>query len=186
MRKNFGAKPYLYPQPVLIVAAYDIQGKANAMNVAWAGMSEGHHIRMCLSNNHRTVNNILMLRAFTISVGTVDKVAACDYLGIVSGNTETRKLEKAGFTVTKSEFVNAPIINELPLTLECKLKSYDLETGEMVGEIVNVSADESIVTDDKIDTSKLHAICYGPINHHYLRIGEEVGVAFEDGEKLIY
>ena len=184
MRKNFGAKPYLYPQPVLIVSAYDENGKANAMNAAWGGISESHQVRMCLSNGHKTVKNILTMGAFTISVGTLEKVVECDYLGIVSGNSEPNKMEKAGFTTTRSEFVNAPIINELPLTLECKLISYDKETCQMVGDIVNVSVDESILTDDKIDPEKLQAISYDPVNHYYLKIGEKVVDAFEDGEKL--
>lgn len=184
MRKNFGAKPYLYPQPVLIVAAYDENGKANAMNAAWGGISESNEVRMCLSNNHKTVKNIIDICAFTISVGTVSMVSACDYVGIVSGNSELNKMEKAGFTTYKSEFVNAPIINELPLCLECRLISYDDDSCQMVGEIINVSADESILTDEKIDPKKLDAISYDPANHYYLRIGEKVGDAFEDGEKL--
>lgn len=184
MRKNFGAKPYLYPQPVLIVAAYDEDRKANAMNAAWGGISESNQVRMCLSKGHKTVKNILAMGAFTISVGTVSKVVECDYVGIVSGNDEPNKMEKAGFTTSRSEFVDAPIINELPLALECRLISYDLEDCQLVGEIVNVSADESILTDGKIDHEKLQAISYDPVNHHYLRIAEKVGDAFEDGEKL--
>lgn len=184
MRKNFGAKPYLYPQPVLIVAAYDENGKANAMNAAWGGISESNQVRMCLSNGHKTVKNILKTNAFTISIGTVSKVVECDYVGIISGNTEPNKMEKAGFTTIKSEFVNAPIINELPLALECKLISYDKESCQMIGEIINVNADESILTDEKIDYRKLEAISYDPVNHFYLKIGEKVGEAFEDGEKL--
>lgn len=184
MRKDFGAKPYLYPQPVLIVAAYDAKGNANAMNAAWGGISDGHHIRMALSNGHKTVSNIIASGAYTVSVGTLSKVAECDYLGIVSGNKIRNKIEHVGFTTTKSKFVNAPIINELPLTLECKLISYDRETGQMLGDIVNVSADESILTEEKIDPFKLEAISYDPVNHYYLKIGEKVGDAFEDGEKL--
>ena len=184
MRKNFGAKPYLYPQPVLIIAAYDEIGKANAMNAAWGGISESNQIRICLSKGHKTLKNILATGAFSISVGTVNKVTECDYLGIVSGNDEPNKLEKAGLTTTKSEFVDAPILNEFPLALECRLVSYDKDTCQMVGEIVNVSADEEILTDEKIDYQKLQAISYDPVSHYYLRIGEKVGDAFEDGEKL--
>lgn len=184
MRKNLGPKPLLFPQPVLIVAAYDIDGKPNAMNVAWGGVSDSHHVTMCLSGNHKTVSNILITGAFTISIGTVSSVIACDYLGIVSGNNEQNKLEKAGLTTSKSEFVNAPIINELPFTLECKLVSYNRESGKLIGEIVNVSVDEEIMTKEKIDIQKFQPICYDPANHYYLRIGEKVGDAFEDGEKL--
>jgi flavin reductase (DIM6/NTAB) family NADH-FMN oxidoreductase RutF len=155
MRRNFGAKPYLYPQPVLIIAAYDEIGKANAMNAAWGGISESNQIRICLSKGHKTLKNILATGAFSISVGTVNKVVECDYFGIVSGNDEPNKLEKAGFTISKSGFVNAPIINELPFALECRLISYDKESCQMIGEIVNVSADESIITDEGIKLNEL-------------------------------
>lgn len=184
MRKNFGARPYLYPQPVFILAAYDNEGKANAMNVAWGGIIESNKISLCVGEGHKTVQNILGKHSFTVSMGTVDTVAACDYLGIVSGNDEPNKLEKAGFTITKSEFVDAPIINELPMCLECKIVSYNLETSMMIGEIINVNADESIITDGVIDYKKLKAISYDPVNHLYLKIGEKVGHAFEDGKKL--
>ena len=107
MRKNFGAKPYLYPQPVLIIAAYDETGTPNAMNAAWGGISESNQITMCLSSSHRTVENILDTREFTVSVGTVSTVTSCDYVGIVSGNNEPNKMPKSGFTTTKSEFVNS-------------------------------------------------------------------------------
>ena len=184
MRKNFGSKPYLIPEPVLIVAAYDEKGIANAMNVAWGGMCDSHHVIMCLNGNHKTVKNILYSAAFTISVGTSSYVAECDYLGIVSGNEVKNKMAKSGLTTIRSGFVDAPIINELPLTLECKLVSYDRENGHLIGEIVNVSADDSVITDGKIDCEKLRAICYDPISHYYLKVGGKVGEAFEEGEKL--
>lgn len=184
MRKNFGPRPYLYPQPVLIVAAYGEEGAPNAMNAAWGGMIESNKIAMCLGARHKTVKNILTKGAFTIGIGTVSTVVACDYVGIVSGNEEPNKLEKAGFTVSKSEFVDAPIINELPMCIECKLISYNEETCQLVGEIVNVNADESIISDDKIDPEKLQAICYEPVNHYYLKVGEKVGLAFDDGKQL--
>ena len=126
MRKDLGAKPYLVPQPVLIVAAYDEEGKANCMNVAWGGMCDSKHVLMCLSGNHKTVKNILYSAAFTISIGTVPYVDSCDYVGIVSGNEVGNKMIKAGFSTIRSSFVDAPIINELPLALECKLVSYDI------------------------------------------------------------
>lgn len=184
MRKNFGARPYLYPQPVLIVAAYGEDGVANAMNAAWGGMIESDKIAMCLGHRHKTVKNILEKGAFTVSTGTVSTVVSCDYVGIVSGNDEPNKIEKSGFTVTKSEFVNAPVINELPMCIECKLISYDEESSQLIGEIINVNADESILTDGSIDNEKLQAISYDPVNHYYLKIGEIVGHAFEEGKKI--
>lgn len=120
MRKDLGAKPYLFPQPVMIIGTYDENGKANAMNAAWGGIVGRNEIIIDLSN-HKTTENLLETRAFTVSVADLEHLVPCDYVGIVSGNKEPDKMEKAGFTTTKSKFVNAPVINELPLTLECVL-----------------------------------------------------------------
>ncbi|MGN1346834.1 MAG: flavin reductase family protein [Eubacteriales bacterium] len=185
MRKNFGAKPILYPQPVFILAAYNEDGTANAMNAAWGGISEANQISMCISAGHKTTKNILARGAFTVSMATADKVAECDYVGIASGNDTADKMEKAGFHTTKSEFVDAPVIDELPMAVECKLISYDEESCRLVGEIVNVCADESVLTDGKIDPAKLRPITYDGMNHTYLVLGEKVGNAFSDGKKLM-
>lgn len=184
MRKNFGAKPVLYPEPVLIIAAYGEDGTPNVMNAAWGGLSEETEISMCLSPEHKTVKNILARRAFTVSVGTADTVVPCDYVGIVSGNKVADKFEKAGFHAVKSEFVDAPLIQELPLVLECTLVSYDAETCRMVGRIVNVCADESVLTEGKIDPAKLRPIVFDGANHTYHVIGGQVGRAFHDGTVL--
>ena len=184
MRKNFGSKSWLYPMPVLIIAAYDEAGIPNAMNAAWGGMFTDEHIGICISQGHKTTKNILATKAFTVSMATAKEVVACDYVGIVSGNLERDKMTKAGFTVERSEVVNAPIIKELPMTLECEMVSYDEESCHLVGRIVNVSADESILTDGKIDYAKLRPITYDPVNHHYIELGAKVGNAFSDGKKL--
>lgn len=184
MRKNFGAKPILYPQPVFIIATWNEDGTANAMNAAWGGISEANEITMCIGENHRTTRNVLARKAFTVSMATADYVAECDYVGIVSGDQEPDKLDKCGFHTLKSEFVDAPVIQELPMAVECKLVSYDPETCRMVGEVVNVCADESVLTDGKIDPAKLRPITYDGMNHTYLVLGEKVGNAFSDGAKL--
>jgi len=184
MRKNFGAKPILYPQPVFIIATYGEDGTPNAMNAAWGGISESNEISMCIDSGHKTAKNAVARGAFTVSMGTVDQVVACDYVGMVSGNKVPDKLEKAGFHTTKSEFVDAPLIDELPMTVECRLLSYDPETCRMVGEVVNVCADESVLTDGKIDPAKLRPIVFDGMNHTYLALGEKVGNAFSDGAKL--
>jgi flavin reductase (DIM6/NTAB) family NADH-FMN oxidoreductase RutF len=170
--------------PVLIIAAYDEAGIPNAMNAAWGGMFTDEHIGICISQGHKTTKNILATRAFTVSMATAEQVVACDYVGIVSGNRERDKVAKAGFTTERSEVVNAPIIKELPMTLECEMVSYDEENCHLVGRIVNVSADESILTDGKIDYAKLRPITYDPVNHHYVELGAKAGNAFSDGKKL--
>lgn len=185
MRKSFGAKPLTYPQPVFIIASYDDNGVADAMNAAWGGISDAAQVSLCLSSGHKTVKNILERKAFTVSMADADHVTECDYVGIVSANDVPDKLEKAGFHTTKSELVDAPIIDELAMTLECRLLSYDEKTGLMLGEIVNVSADEKILSDDgKIDPAKLRPITFDPVNNAYLVLGEKVGNAFKDGAKL--
>ena len=184
MRKNFGAKPILYPQPVFIIATYNEDGTSNAMNAAWGGISEADQITMCISEDHQTTKNVLARGAFTVSMATADTVVACDYVGIVSGTKEPNKMEKAGFHTTKSEFVDAPIIDELPMAVECTLLSYDPESCRMVGQVVNVCADESVLTDGKIDPVKLRPITFDGMNHTYLVLGEKVGNAFSDGLKL--
>ena len=185
MRKNFGAKAYLYPMPVLIIGSYDENRRPDAMNAAWGGISEETEISICISAEHKTTKNIIARGAFTVSIADVENVVACDYVGIVSGNKEPDKIKKTGWHTAKSEFVDAPLFDELPMALECKLISYDEETCRLVGEIVNVCADEKILGEDsKIDLSKFSPITYDPVHHTYRKIGDVVGKAFSDGRKI--
>lgn len=185
MRKNFGAKPMCYPMPVYIIGTYGMDGTPNAMNAAWGGISEDTEISICISADHKTTENILSRKAFTVSMATAKYIAACDYVGIVSSNQVPDKFARAGFHATKSEFVDAPLIDELPMALECALISYDPESCRLVGRIVNVSADESVLGENgKVDVSKLQPITFDPMNNHYLVLGEKVGQAFHDGVAL--
>ena len=185
MRKNFGAKPMCYPMPVYIIGTYNADGTPNAMNAAWGGISEEQEISICISEDHKTTENILARKAFTVSMATAKYVAACDYVGIVSGNKVPDKFAKAGFHATRSEFVDAPLIDELPMAVECSLLSYDPESCRLVGKIVNVSADESVLDEKgKVDVKVLAPITYDPVNHDYLVLGEKVGNAFQDGAAL--
>ena len=177
MRKNFGAKPYLFPQPVMIIGTYDENGKANAMNAAWGGIVGSDEVIVDLGS-HKTTDNIMLNKAFTISVGDVEHV------GLVSGKKEENKMEKADFTTTKSEFVNAPVINELPLTLECELADV-IDGSKFIGKIVNVSIDESVLGDDgELSLEKFSPITYDTVHYGYYRLGEKVGNAFKDGAAL--
>lgn len=184
MRKNFGPKTWLYPMPVLIIGTYDEFGKPNAMNAAWGGIYDTNLVMICLSHDHKTTENIKKTGAFTLSFATESTVVPCDYVGIVSGNDVPDKFERAGFNATKSEFVNAPIIDELPMTLECKLLKFN-EDGICIGEILNVSACEQILDEKgRIDTLKLNPITYDSSAHGYFTLGKRVGNAFEEGKKL--
>ena len=186
MRKNLGAQTWLYPMPVLIIGTYDGNGLPDAMNAAWGGIHDTNQIGVCIDPGHKTAKNLLAKKAFTVSIGDAAHVVECDFVGIVSGNDVPDKLGKAGFHTRKAEFVDAPVIDELPMTLECRLIRYDPESGCTVGEIVNVSADERILNENgKIDPLKLEAITFDPVNHTYQKFGEVVGSAFRDGKKLL-
>lgn len=184
MRKDFGKKTWFYPMPVLIIGTYDEDGNADAMNAAWGGVYDANHVVLCLSTGHKTTKNIKQKGAFTVSFADAAHVAACDYVGLVSANDTADKLAKAGFTTTKSVFVDAPVINELPMALECRLVKVN-EDGNIIGEIVNVSADERILSEDGlVDASKLQAISYDGVHNDYLKVSEKVGNAFQDGNAL--
>lgn len=180
-RKSFGAKPLMYPMPVLIIGTYDENGTPNAMNAAWGIISDFDEISISLSE-HKTTENFMKTGAFTVSMATENTIAACDYVGVESATNTPDKFMRAGFHATKSEKVNAPLIDELPMALECKVRRF--EDGILVGEIVDVCADECILTDGKIDLAKLKPISYDPVGNTYRAMGEVVGKAFSDGLTL--
>lgn len=187
MRKNLGANPYVYPQPVLIVATYGEDGTVDAMIVAYGGIVNSNRIQINIGVRHKTSDNIKLRQAFTVGIADEKNLVAADYVGIVSGHDVPDKMEKSGFHTVKSEFVDAPVIEELPISLECRVEEinqYD-KTLRIVAEIVNVSVDEEVLDGEgKIDPEKLKAISYDPANRAYLRVGEKVGTAFSDGKKL--
>ena len=186
MRKNFGARPLSYPQPVLMIAAYDEKGTPNVMNAAWGGICEENQINICISADHKTTKNILLKKAFTVSMADAAHAAACDYVGMVSGNDEPDKFAKAGFTAERSAFVDAPIVRELPIALECRLISYDSGTCRLLGEIVNVSVDGRVLDENgRVDVAKVQPITFDPFNNAYVQLGEVVGDAFKMGAELM-
>ena len=170
--------------PVLIIGTYDENGIPNAMNAAWGGIYDTDQVIVCLAQDHKTTENIKKSGAFTVSFATAKTVVPCDYVGLESANDVPDKFFKAGFHAVKSEFVNAPIIAELPMTVECKLIKFN-EDGICVGEIVNVCAEESVL-DEKgnVDAQKLDPIIFDGVTHAYWNFGEKVGQAFSDGFKL--
>ena len=185
MRKNLAAKSALYPQPVLVLGTYSEDGTPNAMTAAWGGVSGADEITLCIGIRHKTTENFKRTGAFTVSMAVASQLVPCDYVGLVSGKDVPDKFERAGFHAVKSDFVNAPLIEELPLTLECTVKSYDDESHQLIGKVVNVSADEKFLTSDgKIDLAKMQIITYDTCGHTYCLIGEKAGTAYEDGKKL--
>lgn len=178
MRKNFGSQPWLYPMPVLIVSAYGEKDVPEAMAIGWCGILDTRHLSLCLMEGHKTTEAILKSGAFTAGIADYAHIEACDYLGSVSGNDVDHKVERAGFHPVKSEFVNAPVLDELPMTLECRLQSFDPETGTMVGEIVNVSANASALDDSgHIDADRFQTLTYDPCQNAYRKLGGSVGIA---------
>ena len=180
-RIDMGPKPWVVPMPVLIIGTYDENGVPNAMNAAWGMISDYGEVSVSMAE-HKTTENFEKTGAFTVSFATKDTVVPCDYVGIETATKVPNKFEIAGFHATKSELVNAPLINELPVALECKVKSFI--DGILIGEIVNISVDESVMTDGAVDMKKFQPIAYNPITHEYVTMGEVVGRAFADGMVL--
>lgn len=181
MRKDLKKDTYVMPMPVLIIGTYDENNVPNAMNAAWGGAYDFNEIFISLSE-HKTTKNLLIKHAFTVSFATKDTLVESDYFGIVSGNKEN-KIEKSKMHVEKSKFVDAPIILEYPMTLECVVKSFD--GGNLIGEIVNISVDEKYIDEKgKIKVDDMHLISYDPTSHTYREIGSVVGEAFKAGLKL--
>lgn len=177
-----GNKSTIAPEGVFIIGTYDENGVPNAMNAAWGMQSDINEITLMLSK-HKTTENFEKTGAFTVAFGTADTVLISDYFGVETGR-KVNKIEKVGCHTHKSAHVNAPIIEEFPLTLECKVKSWDTETGYVIGEIVASQADERILTDGKVDLGKLKPIIFDPSFNAYRVVGEVVGKAFSDGLKL--
>ena len=184
MKKDLGVKPYVMPMPVLIIGTYNEDGSADAMNAAWGTLCSMNTVALYLSAGHKTVANIKNRRAFTVAIADEKHLVQCDYVGLVSANTDKEKMAKSGLALKKSDNVHAPIIDDLPLTLECQLDYIDEKTGAVYGRIVNVVAEEDILTDGEVDLNKLKPLSYDPASRCYFGTGEKVGTAFRDGAVL--
>ena len=178
MRKNFGKQPWLYPMPVLIVSAYGDDGTPEAMAIGWCGILDPGHLSLCLMAGHKTTEAILKTGAFVAHVADAAHICACDYVGTVSGKNVPDKVARAGFHAVKSEFVEAPVLQELPVAVECRLEHYDETTGEMIGEIRNVSAREDVLAaDGRIDADRFETLTYDPCRIGYRKLGGWAGTA---------
>lgn len=184
MKKDLGIKPYIMPMPVLIIGTYNEDGTADAMNAAWGTLCSMDTVALYLSAGHKTVANIKNRKAFTVALGDEKHLVQCDYVGLVSANIDKDKMAKSGLTLKKSDRVDAPIIEDLPLALECKLEYIDEKTGAVYGKIVNVVAEESVLTDGEVDLNKLKPLSYDSASNCYFGMGGKVGTAFHDGAVL--
>ena len=187
MRKNIKTTEAIFPMPVLMIATYNEDGSVDVMNAAWGTMLSRNQVILNLTESHKTVKNIKERKAFTVSIADSKHVVEADYLGIVSANNTPNKFENTKLTATKSENVDAPIINEFPICMECEFIEYqDDEYGAgVVGKVVNVTADESVMNGDNVDISLVDAIAFDPYTHGYYKVTERVGNAFSDGKKLM-
>ena len=186
MRKKLNITEGIFPMPVLMVATYNDDGSINVMNAALGTMQERSIIALNLTETHKTVKNIKARGAFTVSIADAAHVLEADYFGVASGNKVPNKLEKTGLTSSKAETVEAPVINEFPICLECEFIEYqDNKYGcGVIGKVVNVTADESVMPNGKLDMSLVNAIAFDPYTHGYYKVSERVGEAFKDGLKL--
>ena len=186
--KSFGAKPWVLPQPVLIIGTYNSDGTPNAMNAAWGGQWDAKEIMISMGA-HATTENLARCADFTVTFATVDTMAASDFVGIVSARKDPQKMQKAGWTAVKAENVDAPVFTDFPMTMECRIlrKIDESEEGYyIVAEIVNILVDEKYLGEDgKPDVSKMGLITYEPVSHGYVALGGRVGNAFADGKKLM-
>lgn len=185
MKKDLGTKPFIMPMPVLIIGTYNDDGSADAMNAAWGTLCEMDTVALYLSEGHKTVANIRARKAFTVAIADEVNMIPADYVGLVSAHTEKKKIEKSGFTVMKSKRVDAPVIEELPLTLECELDYIDEKSGCVYGKIVNAIVEESVLDESgNVDLNRLNPISYDPASRSYFTMGKKVGKAFSIGAKL--
>lgn len=173
--------PVIIPEGVFVIGTYDEKGVPNAMTAAWGVQSDYGQISFYLAK-HKTTENIKKTGAFTVAMGTKDTAVLSDYFGLETGS-RVNKIEKTGCHFHPSELVNAPVIEEFPLTLECECVSFDEETGVLSGKIVGQEADESILTEGAVDLGKMEPIIFDIASKSYRVIGPVVGQAFHDGLK---
>lgn len=186
MRTKVNNTQGIFPMPVLMVATYNEDGSVDVMNAAWGTMQEHDHVVLNLSEGHKTVKNIKERGAFTVSIADAAHVVEADYFGVESGNKVPDKFARSGMTASKAEAVDAPVINEFPICLECEFVEY--QSGEygcgVIGKVVNVTADESVMANGNVDISLVNAIAFDPYTRGYYKVTERVGEAFKDGLQL--
>ena len=186
MRKNIKTTEAIFPMPVLMIATYNEDGSVNVMNAAWGTMIDRDVVGLNLTETHKTVKNIKERKAFTVSLADAEHVKEADYFGVVSGNNTPNKFNNSGLSITKSELVDAPIINEFPICMECEFIEYQNNTYGcgVIGKVVNTSVKEEVMTNDNVDITKVRAIAFDPYTHGYYEVTNRVGNAFKDGLEL--
>ena len=188
MLKDLGVQPYTFPMPVLMISTYNEDGSVNVMNMAWGGICAENMVALNIDEEHKTAENIKRTGAFTLSIADVDHIEAADFFGIATANKMKDKFERSGLHATKSARVDAPVVTEFPLTLECKVAECQntVYGFRVLGEIVNVLADEKVLdAKGKVDPTKLGAFVFDQFQNGYYAVGEKVGQAWQSGAKLM-
>ena len=188
MKKDFGVKPYLYPMPTYMIGTYNEDGSVDVMMMAWGGICAEDMVALNLEADHKTVANLRARKAFTLAVPGTDTLKESDFFGIATGNKMADKFARSGLHAVKSARVDAPVIEEYPLTLECEVaEMQDQPYGlRVLGKIVNVLADEKVLDEaGKIDAGKLNAFAFDQMRNGYYALGEKVGQAWKSGAELM-
>ena len=184
MKKEISKAPGIFPMPVLMIGTYNEDGTVDVMNAAWGMAQSMTNLKLCLTESHKTVKNMKRTMACTVALGTKELMKESDYLGLVSANNVLDKFEKSGLHAVKSERVDAPIIEEYPICMECKVVGFE-DDGTLL-EVVNVLAEEKYLNEDgTLKLDEMGIIAYDPYGHGYYEVGNKVGNAFEEGKKLI-
>ena len=186
MKQEIKITEAIFPMPVLMISTFNEDGSVDVMNAAWGTMLERDCVALNLTETHKTVQNIKARKGFVVHIADAKHVVEADYFGIASGNTEKEKFAKSGMTYTKSDLVDAPVINEFPIAMECEFIEYQSEeTGiGVIGKVLRTSVEEANMKDGKVDIDSLEAIAFDPYTHGYYKVGGRVGEAFKDGAKL--
>jgi len=186
MKKQIKTTEAIFPMPVLLISTFNEDGSVNVMNAAWGTMLDRDMVALNLTETHKTVENIKARKGFVIHIADAKHVKEADYFGVVSGNKTPDKFTKSGMTFTKSDLVDAPVINEFPIAMECEFTEYQNDaTGiGVIGKVLRTSVEEAHIKDGKVDIDSVEAIAFDPYTHGYYKVGGRVGDAFKDGLKI--
>ena len=171
-----------------MIATYGDDNVVDVMNMAWGGICAENMVSLNIDEDQKTSENIKKRGAFTLSIADIPHIEAADFFGIASGNKMPDKFERSGLSAVKSEKVDAPIVQEFPLTLECRVIEDKMEVygHHIIGEIVGVLADEVVLDEKgKVDAAKLNAFVFDQFRSGYYAIGEKVGQAWHTGAPLM-
>ena len=188
MLKDLGVKPYTFPMPVLMIATYGEDGKVDVMNMAWGGVCAENMVALNIDEGHKTSENIKQRGAFTLSIADIPHIKEADFFGIATGNKMADKFERSGLHAVRSARVDAPVVEEFPLTLECKMVEcqHTAYGFRVLGEIVGVLADEKVLDEKgKVVPEKLNAFVFDQFRSGYYALGEKVGQAWQSGAELM-